>query len=168
MIIRWVPLWFTISVPWSSRCKYCWDFFFSCGFGSYYVLFSQAFMPRRCHFLCRAVWWSSLQNPRIGRSSTDTVMPSYVSTGERYHEDHSWAYNGLSCKVFVILKEHSLPLIGTPLLPSDSVLVSKVSFGEREHNMHLWYLLPKICVPSKGVSSLESRLRDRPLYSIVM
>ncbi len=51
----------------------------------------------------------------------------------------------------------SAPLIGTPLLPNGCVLIRKVSFGERQH-IHSQYLLPRMCVLYKGVSSLESVL----------
>ncbi len=53
------------------------------------------------------------------------------------------------------------PEIGIPLsLPNNSAFIRDVSFGEREHHMHTWYmyLMPRICVPSRGVSSLESVL----------
>ncbi len=52
----------------------------------------------------------------------------------------------------------SSPLIRTPLLPNNSLLLREVSFGEREHHMHSWYLLPRICILSRGVSSLGSVL----------
>ena len=43
-------------------------------------------------------------------------------------------------------------------MPRNSVLIREVSFGEREHHMHSQYLLPRICVLSRGVSSLKSVL----------
>ncbi len=55
----------------------------------------------------------------------------------------------------------SSPLIGVPLLPQNFVLIRVVSFGERQHHMHSQYLLPKICVFSGRVSSLESILWER-------
>ncbi len=45
-------------------------------------------------------------------------------------------------------------LIRTPLLPRNFV-IREVAFGEREHHMHSQHLLPGMCVPSRGVSSLE-------------
>ena len=45
-------------------------------------------------------------------------------------------------------------------LPYNSVLIGQ-SFGEREHYMHSQFLLPRISVLSRGVSSLESVLEER-------
>ena len=58
----------------------------------------------------------------------------------------------------------SPPLIRTPLLPNSSVLIREVSFGEREHYMYSQYFRTRICVLSRGVSSLECPLREGPLY----
>ncbi len=52
----------------------------------------------------------------------------------------------------------STPLISTHFLSKNSVLIRKVSFGGREHHMHSLYLLLRMCVLSRGVSSLESFL----------
>ena len=69
-------------------------------------------------------------------------------------EGGSWGYN----EIFGKVRYSSPPLIGTPLLPNNSVLIREVSFGEREHYIHSQYLLPRICVLSREVSSLESVL----------
>ena len=57
------------------------------------------------------------------------------------------------------------PLLETPLLPNNSALIREVSAGDREHHMDSQYFLPRICVLFRGVSSLESILREGPLYS---
>ena len=64
----------------------------------------------------------------------------------------------LSCTCTIHAVYSSPPLIRTPLLPRNFVLIREVSFGEREHHMHFQYLLPRICVLYRGVSSLESVL----------
>ncbi len=52
-------------------------------------------------------------------------------------------------------------LIKTPLRPKNSVLIREVPFGEREYYIHSWYLLPRICVLSREMFSLESVLYER-------
>ena len=63
----------------------------------------------------------------------------------------------------------SPPLIKTLLLSNNSVhikhvlnmLKTELFFGEKEHHMHSGYLLPRTCVFSRGMSSLESVLFER-------
>ncbi len=65
---------------------------------------------------------------------------------------------------YILVAYNSSSQIGTPLLPNNSVLIREVSFGEGEHHMCSWYLLPRICVLSRGVSPLQGPLREGPLY----
>ncbi len=77
-------------------------------------------------------------------------------------------YLSLSIDDFSPVQYSIPPLIRTPLLPNNSVLIREVSFGKREHHMHSQYLLPRICVLSRVVSSLESPLRKGPLYCLAV
>ncbi len=43
------------------------------------------------------------------------------------------------------------PQIGPALLLNNSVLIRESPFGEREHHRHSQYLVPRICVLSRGV-----------------
>ncbi len=51
----------------------------------------------------------------------------------------------------------------TPLLQNNSVLIREVCFGWRGQYVHSWYMLPRICVLSRGLF-----FREGPLYHVYM
>ncbi len=79
-----------------------------------------------------------------------TVVIRQKFSASRFWDD-CIRYNCTVCVLYI-----SPPLVRTPLLPRNSVLIWEVSFGWREHHMHSQYLLPKICVPYRGMSFLET------------